>query len=52
MLLVKYRKKIFFKPAAEQLPPDTEGAAAFVNVGMLIYIIVSAAATFILGSMI
>lgn len=52
VLLVKYRKKIFFKPAAEQLPPDTEGAAAFVNVGMLIYIIVSAAAAFILGSMI
>ena len=51
ILLVQYRKKVFFKSAAEQLPPDTEGAAAFVNVGMMIYIVVAAAATFILGSM-
>lgn len=52
VLLAKYRKKIFFKPAAEQLPPDTEGTAAFVNVGMLLYIVIAAAAAFILGSMI
>ena len=41
LLLGKYRKKVFFKPAACPLPPDTEGAAAFVNVGMLLCIIVS-----------
>lgn len=52
VLLIKYRKKVFFKPADEQLPPDTEGAAAFVNVGMLIYIVVAAAAAFIIGSLI
>lgn len=51
VLLAKYRKKVFFKPADEQLPPDTEGAAAFVNAGMLIYIVVAAAAAFIVGSM-
>lgn len=41
LLLDKYRKKVFFKPAACPLPPDTEGAAAFVNVGMLLCIIAS-----------
>ena len=41
LLLGKYRKKVFFKPAACPLPPDTEGAAAFVNVGMLLCIIAS-----------
>lgn len=50
ILLGKYRKKIFFKPAARQLPPDTEGAAAFVNIGMLLYIAISAAAAFFLGN--
>lgn len=41
LLLGKFRKKVFFKPAACPLPPDTEGAAAFVNVGMLLCIIAS-----------
>lgn len=41
LLLGKYRKKVFFKPAACPLPPDTEGAAAFVNVGMLLCIFAS-----------
>lgn len=41
LLLGKYRKKVFFKPAACPLPPDTEGADAFVNVGMLLCIIAS-----------
>lgn len=41
LLLGKYRKKVFFKPAACPLPPDTEGAAAFVNVGMLLCSIAS-----------
>ena len=41
LLLDKYRKKVFFKPAACPLPPATEGAAAFVNVGMLLCIIAS-----------
>lgn len=39
LLLGKYRKKVFFKHTACPLPPDTEGAAAFVNVGMLLCII-------------
>lgn len=51
ILLGKYRRKIFFKPASRQLPPDTEGAAAFVNIGMLLYIAVSAAA-FFLGNLV
>lgn len=41
LLLGKYRKKVFFKPAACPLPPDTEGAVAFVNVGMLLCIFAS-----------
>ena len=41
LLLGKYRKKVFFKPAACPLPPDTEGVAAFVNVGMLLCIFAS-----------
>ena len=41
LLLGKYRKKVFFKPAACPLPPDTEGAAAFVTVGMLLCIFAS-----------
>lgn len=41
LLLGKFRKKVFFKPAACPLPPDTEGAAAFVNIGMLLCIIAS-----------
>lgn len=41
LLLGKFRKKVFFKPAACPLPPDTEGTAAFVNVGMLLCIIAS-----------
>ena len=49
LLLGKYRKKVFFKPAACPLPPDTEGAAAFVNVGMLLCIIAAVLITLRFG---
>lgn len=49
LLLGKYRKKVFFKHTACPLPPDTEGAAAFVNVGMLLCIIASVLITLRFG---
>lgn len=47
VLLGFYRKKIFFRQSECQLPPDTEGAAGFVNVGVILYIIIATLLTFL-----
>ena len=47
VLLGFYRKKIFFKRSECQLPPDTEGSAGFVNVGVILYIILATLLAFL-----
>lgn len=50
VLLFKYRKKVYSMHALYQLPPDTEGAAAGGNIGMLLYVLVAVFAAFYFGS--
>lgn len=47
VLLGFYRKKIFFRQSECELPPDTEGAAGFVNVGVILYILLATLLTFL-----
>lgn len=47
-LLGTYSKKILFKTSECQLPPDTEGSAGFINVGVAVFVVLSTLLTFLL----